>query len=643
MSSISIQSVEDGYLITGDILKEVDRRMKLHLKRKFDAQEVENGYLISKTEKETIISNLNEYFLKKGIILQLDNEADEELTRMYEAEQDFQEFSQKAKRIWENEVDEIEFKYFCEVLEKSLVRRLYPLQLLSAYHLAFSQNACNFSVPGAGKTSIVYGAYSYLKSLNNSKHVDKILVIGPLSSFGPWEKEYEDCFGEKPNIKRISGGNLSIEARKRYFYSSNTAEITLISYQGVIVQRDNLEYFLKNNNVLVILDEAHKIKNTDGGQIAESILSIAQWAKGRVVLTGTPAPNGYRDLYNLFEFIWPNRNLLSFSLNQLDDMANTNNDPRVELLINNLSPYFVRIKKKDLNLPDKTEHPPIIVPMDSYQKLIYEKIESKVMSNIVENEEETSFINDLKKARLIRLMQAASNPRLLLKPLKDNYLYGEYSNLLDVDDEIIEALNFYERNKLIPPKFKEALKLIIKCIEKGEKVIVWAIYIDTIEHFEEYLVSKGINCKILYGKTKVENEFLDSNIETRESIIRDFHKGDSDFKVIIANPFAVAESISLHKACNNAIYMERSFDAARFVQSKDRIHRYGLDINTITNYYYLNTENSIDLVIDQRLNEKETVMIRITESADIPLFSVLDEDIDNNDIKALIEAYVKRN
>ncbi len=35
-------------------------------------------------------------------------------------------------------------------------RRLYTLQMLSAYHMAFAQNACNFSVPGAGKTSIVY-------------------------------------------------------------------------------------------------------------------------------------------------------------------------------------------------------------------------------------------------------------------------------------------------------------------------------------------------------------------------------------------------------------------------------------------------------------------------------------------------------
>jgi hypothetical protein len=57
--------------------------------------------------------------------------------------------------------------------------------------------------------------------------------------------------------------------------------------------------------------------------------------------------------------------------------------------------------------------------------------------------------------------------------------------------------------------------------------------------------------------------------------------------VIIANPFAVAESILLHKACHNAIYLECSFNAAHFMQSNDRIHRYGLGEDVLTNYYYL--------------------------------------------------------
>src|SRR3546814_18934739 len=46
---------------------------------------------------------------------------------------------------------------------------------------------------------------------------------------------------------------------------------------------------------MVVLDEAHYIKSADGLQ-ATAALRLAPLARARVVLTGTPAPNGYEDL-----------------------------------------------------------------------------------------------------------------------------------------------------------------------------------------------------------------------------------------------------------------------------------------------------------------------------------------------------------
>ena len=130
--------------------------------------------------------------------------------------------------------------------------------------------------------------------------------------------------------------------------------------------------------------------------------------------------------------------------------------------------------------------------------------------------------------------------------------------------------------------------------------------------------------------------------DTREAIIKEFHNPNSEFKVIIANPFAVAESISLHKACHNAIYIERSFNCAHFIQSKDRIHRYGLAQNIETHYYYLVSENTIDTVIDERLSEKEQRLLDIIESMPIPLFDNVFEDAGNEDIKAVLKNYAQR-
>lgn len=159
-----------------------------------------------------------------------------------------------------------------------------------------------------------------------------------------------------------------------------------------------------------------------------------------------------------------------------------------------------------------------------------------------------------------------------------------------------------------------------------------------------FLGGEGIACQELYGATPVEHEGMDEDelLITRERIVKAFQSPNCSFKVIIANPFAVAESISLHKACHNAIYVERSFNAAHFLQSKDRIHRYGLPPETKTNYYYILSQNTIDETIDTRLNEKERRMTEIMETMPIPLFDNVTDDLGDEDIKALIRDYVRR-
>ncbi len=68
---------------------------------------------------------------------------------------------------------------------------------------------------------------SGLKELpdDDTKKVNKLLIIGPLSSFGPWEQEYHDCFGKNVNSKRLSGG-ASPEERKKNLLTIEPVEKT---------------------------------------------------------------------------------------------------------------------------------------------------------------------------------------------------------------------------------------------------------------------------------------------------------------------------------------------------------------------------------------------------------------------------------
>lgn len=646
---VDTNELEDLVYVTGNIEKIASNRRAMRLLKdnavftiKDDCLEFEVGDDLTKC-----INRIKTAAKYAQCDVEIKGNANSGIQVYYEEEQNFAVFSKKALDIRNNDCDVEEFKKFKDSLIDNMQNRtLYELQMLAAYHLAFSQNACNFSVPGAGKTSVVYGAYAYLHNLpeGDTKKVDRILIISPLNAFAPWEQEYEECFGRKPTSKRLSG-KLDVEEKKQYLYEMNPAEITLVSYASVISLVDELTYFLKKHRVMVILDEAHKIKNTKGGVISQSIMALAENCKSRVVLTGTPAPNGYEDLYNLFKFIWPTKNIIKYHIGQLRDMSKTVDDPRVDSLLDTISPYFIRIKKGDLGIPPAINHPPVQVEMKPSQRKIYDFIEKQYISDIAKSKD-SQVKSELIKARMIRLMQAATNPALLAQPLKD------FAKIDDVDfdgvqddSEMLKEILRYSTNE-IPAKYEKAKEIIEKIISNGGKVIVWACYIKNIELLKEYLEDNGIPVRTLYGATPIAGDDISEEDEeyslTREAIVKEFHNPDSSFKVIIANPFAVSESISLHKACHNAIYLERSFNAAHFLQSKDRIHRYGLKEGTETHYYYLVSNDSVDETVHQRLIDKERRLMEIIESMPIPLFdNFLDADGDE-DIKAVLRDYAKR-
>ena len=188
------------------------------------------------------------------------------------------------------------------------------------------------------------------------------------------------------------------------------------------------------------------------------------------------------------------------------------------------------------------------------------------------------------------------------------------------------------------------IKRIITNNGADGKVIIWAIFIGNMFDLQAYLLSQGISSELLYGGIPNENQETPEEIRTREKIINEFHNEKCPYKVIIANPFAVGESISLHKACHNAIYLEKNFNAAMYMQSKDRVHRYGLKDNEIINYYYLLSKNSIDKDIHDRVLKKEERMLEIIENEEIPLLSMnMDSsNEDEDDIKAIIKSYHDR-
>lgn len=155
---IDVDVAQSVFVLRGDIASALkNTRLLFALKRLRFRTEGEK--LLIPFNPNATISTLREI---QSVLERFSNAVDfSEATRnefaSYDREQKmFREFSENARnirndRFKENPVLVELFAHFQQTIKESLSRNLYPMQLLSAFHLAYSQYACNFAVPGAGK------------------------------------------------------------------------------------------------------------------------------------------------------------------------------------------------------------------------------------------------------------------------------------------------------------------------------------------------------------------------------------------------------------------------------------------------------------------------------------------------------------
>ena len=113
---------------------------------------------------------------------------------------------------------------------------------------------------------------------------------------------------------------------------------------------------------------------------------------------------------------------------------------------------------------------------------------------------------------------------------------------------------------------------------------------------------RAISCSasILHGSPELR-------LEDKERSLREFRgePGETEVNVLIANPASLAESVSLHQVCHHAIYVDRTFNATHWIQSKKRIHRVGMD-DVETRYTILKSTfaDSNDQTVDERVRRR---------------------------------------
>ncbi len=488
-----------------------------------------------------------------------------------------------------------------EVLSRDFIRELTIHQLHAVQHLLAIRNGGNFSVPGSGKTSV---ALAYFGILREKGTVDALLVAGPVSSFEPWEHEFRACFGRPPQSVRIAGRPRS--QRAELYLTADDYEMLLTSYHTAARDADDFARMLGQRRYLVILDESHHIKRPVGGKIADAALRIGQHAERRLILTGTPMPNGLPDLWSQLTFLWPRNLPLGAAGAYLNEVGKASQSGALANVRRRIDPFFFRTTKRQLGLP-KPSLKLIKAPMEPLQARIYRGVAVRLLARIEEAPDDKAALREWRRARMVRLLQIASNPTLL----KHKCDYFKLPPMKLGEIPLRTAVAQYADHEM-PGKVKGALSLANTLCDQGRKVIIWSTFVHNLTMLKNHLVS--LSPVVIHGGVPYKASYADEL--TRESLLAQF-RDDENTRALIANPAACAESISLHTACHDAIYLDRTFNCAHYLQSRDRIHRLGLPPDQSTTYYVLIASDTIDDVVNARLKDKMRNMRSVVEG-DLP-------------------------
>ncbi len=479
-------------------------------------------------------------------------------------------------------------------------------QLWDSYFAFRLKKSANFSVPGSGKTATALGMFAYL---NRTVGVDKLLVIGPLNSFDSWISEFKRVFGNNLPLRYVTSSELremgnTIQYHVRF--DLGKYNLILLNYES-FDHNQELTDAVQNRidgKTMLVFDEVHRIKAVNGKR-ASGVIPIAKNSKYTIVMTGTPIPNDYSDVYNFLHILYGSDYDDYFILDPRDLSELEGED--VQAFNKKLQPFYCRTTKNKLNVPPANRDNIIRVLASEEENILFRQLHQIRMNPL---------------ALMIRVLQLESNPSMLNETLLSAMELSSFFE--DMENNKLDEFQTVEGARdIITEKTKKCVELVKELTQSGKTVIVWCIFINTIRNLTRLFEKESISVCNVYGGT-----------EDRQEVIDGFKGGK--YQVLITNPQTLAESVSLHQVCHDAVYFEYSYNLIHLLQSKDRIHRLGLASDQYTQYHFLETVFdeemqmvSLDEEIRNRLNFKEKVMTDAIENDSLEHYTTTKQEIED--------------
>ena len=571
-----------------------DELVVLHTPELFFTTKERIPYLVVKTKKHSIDSKYYILEEKKGelLFLRLKTSKINDLVNILDQETivpksktfiDFLETEKQRSKVLDQAKFYQELKDTEIILNnKLIIEKLFPHQRVAVKWLLEQEECFLGDDMGLGKTLSVLSAFEELK---HTEICDFLIVLCPNSLVLNWKSETKNWFD---NLTLIT----LQDTKEKRLATFRQLQANLIKADGIILNYEEarldyvypcLQELAEKHNTLICLDESQRVKNPQSVTF-KAIRQVAEKAKRKVLLSGTPAPKDFADLWAQVYLLDGGKRFGKNYYKWLEEVAELGSKwskftikkfkPEIveEYLLRFKEILLRRTKKDVIKLPPKIfSRRDLELKGDQLKR--YNQIKEELLFTVasLNGKDYIKQIDNIME-QFLRAVQVASNPRLI-----DPTWKGDPVKFLELD-EIVNELVY----------------------NNEEKIVIWTNYVANIKELVERY--KKFNALPYFGEIKTTQ---------RAEYVKDFQSAEKNSaKILIAVPAAGGVGITLTRA-STAIYLDKTWNAEHWLQSIDRVYRIGQD--KLVNIISLNA-CPIDYLISANLRKKEKMLASIMDS-----------------------------
>ena len=375
---------------------------------------------------------------------------------------------------------------------------------------------------GLGKTVITLTAIDRL--IYDELAVSRCLIIAPKKVA---EATWQDEAAKWDHLRRLRIATALGSAKERLAAAQSVSDI-------VVINRENVKWLVETLGRdwgfdMVVFDESSSFKNPSSGRF-KAIRWVLRKISRRVILTGTPAPNGLHDLWSQIFLLDGGerleRTVTAYRTRYFDfnpwRHEYTAKAGAYEAVQKRIGDICVSMKAEDyLQLPALITHD-VPVRLNAEARAAYDRLERDYLLSVGEEE--------------ITAMSAAALTGKLLQLCGGSFFFKDtatteiYTAKLEALSELIEALN-------------------------GEPAILFYGYRHELPALRETL--KGLRVVELTGADAA----------------RTWNEGGAD--ILLAHPASCAYGLNLQQGGRHIIWYTLTWSLELYQQANARLHRQG--------------------------------------------------------------------